>query len=826
MDVGLNLSSINYWSTEEPFIDRFHIADAWHAKDAAGNDVTSTLILNARGDITNEQGLASINTSIEVDPVSGPTSHEYVLTYDGTAGKIGMANVKIVSQTAGQIVFDYVGGDTRPDVFVSFSQLDPNNPIGNVHLVRADQQDLFNAGEIFNPAFVAKVAQMGVVRMMDWGNTNDSEPVSWATRTTLADAAWSKQTTTDGVPIEAMVQLANEAHVDLWYNVPTTADNTYVTNALTYIRDHLAPGLKVQVEYSNEVWNTSFAANTYAQTQANALWGNGSVVDHGANIYYGYRSAQIADIAHTVFSGAHAGQLDDILSGQAAGSGLMTYMLQGIAKAGLGSASALFDDYAIAPYFGAEMGTGVKAVDESTILGWANSGAAGMDAAFHELEFGGSLTSDMSLATIHKWLVKSEAAAQSAGLDLVAYEGGISLGTTRWDAADKPTVQDFFNRLLADPRMGEIYAKMLADFKANGGTEFVAFNDVSRASDAGSYGALGSIYDDGSQRFDALVAAGNGTGAVAHPIATTPGLISGTTASDALFAGATNDTVDGGDGNDVITGSSGSTDALGHLIESDLYMGGAGADTIVGGIGNDHIYGNELTAVAGAVDGADSLSAGAGNDYVQGNAGADTIDGNDGNDRLYGGADADSILGSAGNDYLQGNKGNDTLSGGSGDDTVHGGADDDRLSGDAGNDQLFGDAGNDTLTGGAGIDTITGGTGNDKFVFSGHDAAFATSGVLAWATDEVADFASGSDKLALDFRPTQLLHGSADSVSAAMAFATQQLQAHAGQGDVAAVTVGSDTYMFWDSTGHGGAIDSAIKVDHVQDNVFSTADFV
>ncbi|HMI18772.1 MAG TPA: calcium-binding protein, partial [Sphingomonas sp.] len=392
--------------------------------------------------------------------------------------------------------------------------------------------------------------------------------------------------------------------------------------------------------------------------------------------------------------------------------------------------------------------------------------------------------------------------------------------------ADKPTVQDFFDRLLADPRMGELYATMLADFKANGGTEFVAFNDVSRASDAGSYGALGSIYDTGSERFDALVAAGNGPSAAAHPIATTPGLISGTAASDALFAGATNDTVDGGGGNDVITGSSGSADALGHLFESDLYMGGAGSDTITGGIGNDHIYGNELTAAAGSVDGADSLSAGAGNDYVQGNAGADIIDGGDGNDRLYSGADADSILGSAGNDYLQGNKGNDTLSGGTGNDTIHGGADDDRLTGDAGNDQLFGDAGNDTLTGGAGIDTITGGIGSNKFVFSGHDAAFATSGVLAWVTDEVTDFASGSDKFALDFHPTQLLHGSANSVSAAMTFATQQLEAHAGQGDVAAVTVGSDTYMFWDSTGHGGAVDSAVKVDHVHDTIFSTADFV
>jgi serralysin len=388
--------------------------------------------------------------------------------------------------------------------------------------------------------------------------------------------------------------------------------------------------------------------------------------------------------------------------------------------------------------------------------------------------------------------------------------------------------------------MGEIYAKMLADFKANGGTEFVAFNDASQPSDAGSYGTLSSIYDDSSQRFAALVAAGDGPGAASSGGETLSALKLGGAlhamgGNDFLLAGPGTDTLDGGDGNDRIVGSSGTQDQNGALIESDLYMGGAGADTIFGGVGNDHIYGNELTAVAGSVDGADSLFGGGGNDYVQGNAGADIIDGGDGNDRLYGGADADSILGGAGNDYLQGNKGNDTLSGGDGIDIVHGGADDDQLSGDAGNDQLSGDAGNDTLTGGdgnddltggAGFDRLTGGTGSDRFLFAAHDAAFTQTGVTAWTTDEITDFTDGADMIGLGFHPALVVQSSAGSLVLAASVAEQLLQVHAGQADVAAVSVGSDTYLFYDASGVGGTIDSAIKVDGIHATAFTAADFV
>ena len=851
VNIGMNLSAVVYWATEEPFIDRIHTAQPWIAKDASGNDISSTLTRNQNGDFTSLSGVSQLRLAAAVDPKGASTVDEYVLTYSGTA-KVSVIGCTIVSQTPGKVVFDLTGADTKSAVDIQFTSLDPSNPVSNPHLVRVDQQNLFNAGEIFNPDFVAKVSQWGMVRYMDWGNTNSSAKVDWSTRDTLDNSFWSKQAHADGVPIEAMVKLANEAHVDMWYNVPTTADDTYVRNALTYIRDHLDPNLKVHVEWSNEVWNTAFKANSYAKEQATQLWGSSVSTSHAANVYYGYRSAQVAQIAHDVFTGTHAGQLSDVLAGQV-GSGTVDWTF-GAAKAGYtGPLSGLFKEYAIAPYFGQEMGTAVaSAADRATILGWANGGAAGLTAAFHELEFGGSLSADYSLAHAMANIARSGQIAAANGLAFVSYEGGTSLATTRWSSTEKAVIQDLFDRMFADSRMGDLYAKEIAAFKAAGGTLFTNFNDVGRPGDYGTWGSLDSIYDEGSPRYDAWLTAGGKTGTPiidttnsalnnGNPTPTgtgagtgsnttseappaTSGHILGTSADDYLTASTQNDTVDGAGGNDHIVGSSGSTNAGGHLIEADVYMGGAGSDTIDGGDGNDHIYGNEQTTVAGSIDGADSLSGGSGMDYLQGNAGNDTIDGGAGNDRVYGGADNDSLMGGDGNDYVQGNKGNDIVSGGNGNDVVHGGADDDMVRGDAGNDQLFGDAGNDSLVGGAGIDVLTGGAGNDTFIFNGRDGAFATTGASAWAMDEVTDFTHGADKFEFDFHPAHVFTGSAASASAALTLANSLVGAHPGEADVAAVTVGNDTYLFWDAVGQGGVIDSAIKVDHVHD-AFTLADF-
>lgn len=298
-----------------------------------------------------------------------------------------------------------------------------------------------------------------------------------------------------------------------------------------------------------------------------------------------------------------------------------------------------------------------------------------------------------------------------------------------------------------------------------------------------------------------------------------------------------NDTISGGAGDDSIQGSSSGTDADGNFTENDFLQGGSGDDTITGGDGNEHIYGNMFGSTAGAADGDDHISAGNGNDYVNGNLGNDVIHGDDGNDRLYGGAGNDSVFGDNGNDYLQGNKGADTLDGGNGNDQIHGGADNDSLLGGDGNDWLYGDNGNDVIAGGNGYDQLWGGAGNDTFNFGVGESSNANIASAATATDHglvdtINDFEDGKDLIHLPFAPAadaNVLHTAAGATftdaNAAETYAQQLLTAAGGTDNVAAITVGSDTYLFYSDTGTS-TINEAIKLVGITDSHITHADFV
>ncbi|ATE65912.1 calcium-binding protein [Rhizorhabdus dicambivorans] len=261
-------------------------------------------------------------------------------------------------------------------------------------------------------------------------------------------------------------------------------------------------------------------------------------------------------------------------------------------------------------------------------------------------------------------------------------------------------------------------------------------------------------------------------------------------------------------GDDMMQGT-GFDDFLNGFGGHDNLYGGAGADTLQGGAGNDHIYGR---SAEGGVDGDDRILGEDGNDYLQGNAGNDTLDGGAGVDRIQGGQGNDSASGGAGNDSINGNLGNDTLDGGDGNDLLRGGQ---------GNDSLSGGIGNDTLSGDLGVDTLRGGSGADRFVFTSGTALFAGAG-----PDVVSDFANGSDKFDLGFRVAAVLSaGRQGSVASAADTAQTLLDNRAGLGEVAALTIGSDTYLFYSSTG-GATVDSAVRVIATNATSIDLNDFV
>jgi serralysin len=274
-------------------------------------------------------------------------------------------------------------------------------------------------------------------------------------------------------------------------------------------------------------------------------------------------------------------------------------------------------------------------------------------------------------------------------------------------------------------------------------------------------------------------------------------LLLGNTLANVLVGRSGNDFLLGEDGADSLSGDDG----------HDNVFGGSGSDTLSGGAGNDHIYGQSAN---GGTDSPDLLNGGDGSDYLQGNAGNDTLDGGDGSDRVNGGGNDDSIFGSAGNDTINGNLGNDSIDGGTENDSVRGGQ---------GADSLVGNSGNDVLSGDLGSDTLTGGLGSDIFQFSG-------AGSSTTAPDRITDFTDGQDRLGIGYLPATVLTGASQfSVSGASSLAQQLFNGNAGTSEVAAIAIGSDTYIFYSSNG-GATVDSAIQIIGVSPSIVTTTDFV
>ncbi|WP_019833893.1 calcium-binding protein [Sphingomonas sp. PR090111-T3T-6A] len=303
-----------------------------------------------------------------------------------------------------------------------------------------------------------------------------------------------------------------------------------------------------------------------------------------------------------------------------------------------------------------------------------------------------------------------------------------------------------------------------------------------------------------------------------------------------IHAGSAGDTIDAGTatGDLNILGGKG-VDTITVGDGNNIVSGGAGADSIIVGDGNNHVYGNALGSVQGATDGIDTITVGDGSNYVNGNAGNDIITTGDGSSRVYGGQGDDNITVGNGNNHINGNAGSDTINMGTGNNTVNGGQGDDHIFAGTGNNTISGDLGNDDLHANTGIDILTGGAGNDVFDFSVTGSAAVNvvgSGTSAANYyDEVTDFTNGTDHFhlgnATDAVLTQGAGVTFTSVDDAQVYAQQILTAGADDHAVAAIVVGSDTYLFYNDAGAATTIDSVIKVDGFTDTAhLKAASFV
>ncbi|HIK30153.1 MAG TPA: hypothetical protein IGS17_14715 [Oscillatoriales cyanobacterium M59_W2019_021] len=512
--LGTNLTAVKDWSTQLPFLDHFKLSRSWITQANRGDpDYNGQWSTNEYDLIEfDEHGWVTSLPAPEDPPVFTKVSTfvltadtpnslpagKYVVLYDGEGTlEYSMDGTKIAAESApGRDVVDF--NPTGKGILITLSATDPNdtgNYLRNIRVIRADQEDLYNSGEIFNPLFLQKTDDFSTVRFMDWMETNNSTQQEWSDRPEVEDASYAEH----GVPLEVMIDLANELDADAWFNMPHQATDEYIANFAQIVKEQLEPELKTYVEFSNEMWNWSFDQTRYAQQKARERWGIGG---NGYMQWYGMRSAQTSDIWEGVF-GDDKHRVISVISTQTAWKGLERAVLDAPAWAAEGNEAPYkhgIDAYAITGYFGRELGL---AENTATVESWLSEPDGGFSKAFEQLRYGNLLANSKSLEEVQDLFEYHANVAQERGLQLIAYEGGqhiVGVGSIVNNAA----LTEFFIELNRRPEMYDLYTELLSDWEEAGGTMFAHFSDIGEPRKWGSWGALEYLSQDGSPKYDAL----------------------------------------------------------------------------------------------------------------------------------------------------------------------------------------------------------------------------------------------------------------------------------------------------------------------------------
>ena len=474
--IGTNLEAISYWSTQIPFVDVLKTAAEWSANDR------TPLERDANGDVRSLAPGQIANRGTLHEMAGRYPGGVYRVRYKGEGKLVFRYDAKVVSQKPGEMLVQVTPSDGG--IRVELAATNPANPLrelemimpggvcegepfthvasaaecrGRSYLAFAQHREL-----LFYPVFLERLRGYSVLRFMDWMRTNDSRVATWAQRTPLAHSTWTGES---GVPVEAMIALANALGAHPWFTIPHQADDGYVRSFAALVKERLAAGLGVYVEHSNEVWNSMFK-------------------QHGDLKQHALRTRAIGAIFKAALGPE---RVMVVLGAQAANPATATQGLD-LLRGRHGAGALGIDAVAIAPYLSVFANPGNSGTYKSMSL----------DALFAHLR--GTV-----LPACAQYTRAYRALAGKYGVRLVAYEGGQHLNGVQGGENDQ-ALNALFDSANRDPRMKPLYLEYLAAWKAAGGELFVHFNDVSRWDKWGRWGALEYVSQPRSQapKFDAL----------------------------------------------------------------------------------------------------------------------------------------------------------------------------------------------------------------------------------------------------------------------------------------------------------------------------------
>jgi hypothetical protein len=567
--LSFNLATPHDYNPGLQFIDLMKMMRPWIGhKDRHGwggmneNDLREGGYLDADGWVKSiPDGFDRVGTIWTWSDFSESTGTDhagrYVIRYNGS-GELGLrGGARLVSSRHGHIIFENLDAST---FILDIIETDPEKTgdyIRDITIIAEKHVDLFHAGGVFNPDWIELVQDARGIRFMDWMYTNGSKMVSWNEMPSV-NGPFSGR----GIPIEYMVRLANELGADPWFTMPHLADETFVRNFATFVRDNLDPALTVRVEYSNEVWNFAFEQTHWLREQASKHWGADAYID-----YHTKKAVETALIWEEVYGDeASNSRLTNVLGTFLVNPWVTKRLLE--APAWLENEPdkyvdprTIFEEVATSVYFGFAT-VGDEQLRAELI---ANINNPSVDTEKWLAERLLDSKYNNSIPQVAAMLKETAQIVHSSGLRLVAYEGGQhlhhSFAVRGLTDADISALDDFMFDFVRGNEMALLYQELWHVWKQYGDDAFMQFVDIQSSSRWGTWGLWNGLSDN-SPRAETLMQLNSTTtpwweGAKGGEFRQQGVTKYGGALSEMMFGTSQEDYLMGGDGHDTFFASSG-----------------------------------------------------------------------------------------------------------------------------------------------------------------------------------------------------------------------------------------------------------------------------
>ncbi|MBX2812359.1 MAG: hypothetical protein KTR25_11140 [Myxococcales bacterium] len=377
--------------------------------------------------------------------------------------------------------------------FLEIHRSDEKNPIRNLHVWLPGFE---NAKNMLHPMATYRMEGFSAIRAMQTMALNTgSYPCHNGEKATDPNCVnkWSDRTTPDlytqhwsqGMALEYVIALANQAGTDLWPGIPHAADDEWVRNAALMIRERLDPKLKVYVELSNETWNSSglYPQHYYFRElgRREKLFSKDHPEDDtetGRRAFV-QRSVQVYKIFEEVFAESGSQRLIKVMPAFFGWSAVAESLMKNLSDKTLNPSGVKVDALAVGAYVGVEVKDMMKE-DPSPIT---------VTRLLDKMESVLGVATDGPKTPTFVGFTKAHALiARKHNLSLIAYEGGQHLLGSQL-GSDSP-VHEVIYEANRSPRMEKLYDKLFKYWYGAGGQLFLAYAFIDRYSWYGAFGHL------------------------------------------------------------------------------------------------------------------------------------------------------------------------------------------------------------------------------------------------------------------------------------------------------------------------------------------------